>query len=124
VAITHQQIGDDEDLAREVLVVGHSIAPCLASFTDGSEEQKNGISILKRVYRDIAGVDAQRGSRMVKSQRIGPAAVDYGGVTSAFEGDPTRALRALCASGSARALPVGSFPAERPLGRTWPEKYE
>lgn len=117
--ITHDKLGSDEDLAREVLVVAHSIAPCLASFPDDSEEQKNAIAILRRVYRD----SETRGSRMIKAQRIGSAGVDYADVASAFEGQPTSALRALCAAGAASGKPRASFPTERPLQRLWPETY-
>lgn len=120
--ITPSQVGADEDLAREVLIVARDIAPCLDSFTDGSEESKDALAILKRVYKTIA----ERGSRMVKSQSIGPARVEYDtSVETAFEGRPTRALRALCAAGAASAAgaPRGSFPQERPIGRIWPERY-
>ena len=116
--ITHSEIGTDEDLAREVLVVANSIAPCLSSFAEDSEAKKNAVSILRRVYRDAE----ERGSRMIRSQRIGSAGVDYADVESAFEGQPTRALRALCAA-TVGGLPLGSFPAERPLQRLWPESY-
>lgn len=117
--ITHDKLGTDEDLAREVLVVAHSIAPCLASFPDDSEEQKNAIAILRRVYKDSEA----RGSRMIKGQRIGSAGVDYSDVASAFEGQPTKALRALCTVAPTLGLARGSFPAERPIQRLWPESY-
>lgn len=117
--ITHDKIGDDEDLAREILVIGRSIAPCLASFADDSEEQKNAIAILRRVYKELGG----RGSRLVKSQRIAQASVDYATVSSAFDGDPRNALRALCTAASAAGQPRGSFPTGRPLAGLWPETY-
>ncbi|QZY52918.1 hypothetical protein [Leucobacter tenebrionis] len=117
--ITHDMVGTDEDLAREVLLVARGIAPCISSFADGSEEQKDAIAILRRVYKDITA----RGLRFVKSQRIGSAAVDYGAITSAFDGDPTRALRALCSSTNGQGLSLGSFPKERPVSRIWPERY-
>ncbi|MGW9270796.1 hypothetical protein [Microbacterium sp. NPDC055599] len=117
--ITHDEIGNDEDLAREVLVVANDIAPCLSSLAGESEERKNVVSILKRVYRD----SEMRGSRMIKGQRIGSAGVDYSDVSSAFEGQPTRALRAICAAARGTGLARGSFPAERPISRLWPESY-
>lgn len=121
MAITHDTIGTDEDLAREVLIIGHDIAPCISSFVDDSEDQKNAIAILRRVYKDLAG----RGSRLVKGQRIGSASVDYADIESAFDGQPRRALRALCAAGSSSepGHSVGSFPLERPIARLWPERY-
>ncbi|MDI9889970.1 hypothetical protein [Microbacterium sp. IEGM 1404] len=117
--ITHDQLGDDEDLAREVLVVAHDIAPCLSSLATDSEQQKNALAIIRRVYRDTL----DRGSRLVKGQRIGSASVDYADIASAFEGQPTRALRAICAARKANAAPRGSFPTDRPLQRLWPEHY-
>lgn len=120
--ITHNMIGSDEDLAREVLVMARSIAPCLSSFSDESEEQKDAVAILKRVYREAE----DRGSRNVKSERTGTGAVEWV-VRSAFDGDPRLSLRALCAAAavaaSAGGQPLGSFPTERPIIRLWPEKY-
>lgn len=117
--ITHDQVGTDEDLAREILVIARDIAPCLSTLADDSEEQKDALAILRRVYKDIAG----RGNRLVKSQRIGPAAVDYGNVESAFDGQPRRGLRALCGTTAGAGLSRGSFPSGRPLARLWPERY-
>lgn len=116
--ITHDQIGSDEDLAREVLVVGRDIAPCLSSFPDGSEEQKDALAILRRVYKTLA----QRGSMLVRSQSVGSASVNYAAIDSAFDGQPRRALRSLCAAVSVEGHSVGSFPPERPISRLWPER--
>lgn len=118
--ISPSDISTDEDLAREVLAEARSIAPCVLSLDEQqqSEEWKTAVSILKRVCADVQ----VRGSRMVKSQRIGPAAVDYAEVVSAFAGSPTRGLRALCGTTGGGGLPLGSFPSERPIGRLWPEK--
>lgn len=118
--ITHDLIGADEDLAREVLVIARSIAPCLSTLSEESEEGKNAIAILKRVFKEVTA----RGLRSVKSQRIGSAAVEYTSVSSAFDGDPRTALRALCAAASGGGMPRGSFPADRPISRLWPEKNE
>lgn len=119
MAISWNEIGTDEDLAREVLVVARDIAPCIFSLADDSENQKDALAVLRRVYKHIAG----RGAEYVKSQRVGPAAVEYREIDSAFDGQPRRALRALCAPASAAGHSVGSFPAERPIGRLWPETY-
>jgi hypothetical protein len=116
--ITPDKIGADEDLARELLVMARSIAPCISSFSDESEEQKNAIAILKRVYAECE----DRGSRNVKAERTGTGSVEWV-VRAAFDGDPSRALRALCADASTAGQPVGSFPAERPISRLWPETY-
>lgn len=117
--ITHDKLGTDEDLAREVLIVARDIAPCISSLADGSEEQKDALAVLRRVYKDIAA----RGSRFIKGQRIGPAAVDYADIHSAFDGQPGRALRALCTTPSAAGAPRGSFPLERPIAKIWRESY-
>lgn len=117
--ITHDQLGNDEDLAREVLVIAHDIAPCLTSLEPESEAEKNALAVIRRVYGDALA----RGSRMVKGQRIGSASIDYADIASAFEGQPTRALRAICSARKASGAPRGSFPTERPLQRLWPEHY-
>lgn len=112
------QLGADEDLAREVLIIGRDIAPCLDSFPDDSEAQKNALAILRRVYTDLAS----RGSMFVKGQSIGPARVEYAAITSAFGGQPERALRALCGAATVGGLSVGSFPPPaRVITQMWPE---
>jgi hypothetical protein len=116
--ITPNKVGADEDLARELLIMARSIAPCISSFPDDSEEQKDALAILKRVYLECE----DRGSRNVKAERTGPGSVDWV-VRSAFDGDPRTALRALCAAASTAGQPVGSFPVERPIERLWPETY-
>lgn len=119
--ITHEMIGNDEDLAREILIVGRDIAPCIAGFAKDSEDEKNAIAILKRVFAALSS----RGSMLVKGQRIGSAAVDYADVKSAFAGQPTRALRALCPAGASQPAghSAGSFPTDRPVSRLWPELH-
>lgn len=118
--ITHTQVGPDEDLAREVLIIARDIAPCIDSFDAESEDAKNALAILKRVYKTAAA----RGSQMIKGQSIGPARVDYDtAIRSAFSGQPTRALRALCGAAAAGGAPRGSFPVEKPISRLWPERY-
>lgn len=120
MTITHSKVGTDEDLAREILVNARAIAPCIFTFDDESEEQKDALAILRRVYRDVAA----RGSRSVATQRIGTAAVGYDtAVKSAFQGDPGRNLRSLCGAASDAGMPIGSFPSARPLTRLWPESY-
>lgn len=119
MTITHDAIGDDEDLAREILVVARGIAPCIFSFADDSEDQKNALAILRRVYKHVHG----RGATYVKSQRVGSAGVDYREIDSAFDGQPRAGLRALCTGGQTAAHSMGSFPSDRPIGRIWAERY-
>jgi hypothetical protein len=114
-----------EDTARRVLAVARSIAPCLDSLTDGAGEQdpkprSDAIAILKAV----GNIGAARGSQLVKSQRVGPAAVEYN-VGSWFSDDDRAALRGLCSelSTDSSGHPVGQFPASSKLvSRMWPEE--
>lgn len=119
MAITPADIGGDDDLARRILVRARSIAPCIDSFADDSEEQKDAIAILKGVASEAAA----RGARFVRRQSVGPASVDYGPASSWFHADDISALRALCALSGGGALPVGSFPKpSEQITRMWPEK--
>lgn len=114
----HEIGTDDEDLAREVVVVALDIAPCLAGLETGCEEHLNAIAVLKRVFKTIQ----RRGDRMVKSQTIGAAAVTYMDIESAFDGQPRRALRAICgASRGTTGHSRGSFPKGGLVPRIWPE---
>lgn len=117
--ITHDQVGTNEDLAREVLIIARDIAPCISSLEADSEDGKNALAVLRRVYKDTLA----RGSTLIKAQRIGPASVDYSTVSSAFEGNPTRALRAICQARRKPAHSLGSFPTDRPISRLWPEGH-
>lgn len=119
MAISWSDIGTDEDLARELMVIARGIAPCLSSLVDESEEWKDARAILRRVYKHVTG----RGARYVKTQRIATASVEYTDLESAFDGDPRRGLQSLCTSTAARGHSVGSFPAERPIAALWPETY-
>ena len=110
--------GVDENVARRLLVAARSIAPCIDSFTDGSEEKKNAIAILLGVLAEAP----TPGSRRVRAQRIGSASVDYWDAATWLPQDRSD-LRSLCASAVVPGLPVGSFPAERPISRLWPETY-
>lgn len=119
MAITPTDIGGDENIARRVIVLAKSIAPCIDTFADESEEKKDAIAILSAV----AGEVKLRGARNVVAQRQGTASVTYD-VGSAFTSDDRDALRALCgATSSSIGQPVGSFPTGRPVGRVWPEEY-
>lgn len=98
--------------------MARSIAPCIFAFAEGSDEHKDALAILTRVYAE----SGDRGSRNVKSERVGPGAVEWI-VRSAFDGDPRIALSALCGCAPAGNAPVGRFPTERPVSRLWPETY-
>ena len=110
-------IGGDEDLARRILVRARSIAPCIFTFADDSEEAADAIAILRGVFAEAPAP----GSRRVKSQRVGGAAVDYELGGGLFTTDDIGLLRALCASTPTGGVPVGSFPPAGILTRLWPE---
>ena len=117
--IVHNDIGSDEDLAREILIVARGIAPCISIFEEDSEEGRDAVAVLRRVYKTLAA----RGSQMVKSQRVGSASVEYADIESAFSGQPARALRSLCSASAERgAHSQADFPADRPISRVWPER--
>ena len=115
--IIHTDIpGVGEDVARRITVAARSIAPCIDSFPDGSEEQKNAIAIL----RGVAAEAPTPGSRRVRAQRIGSASVDYWNADTWMPEDRS-ALRSLCSAAPSGGNPLGSFPVSRPIDRVWPE---
>lgn len=116
--IRPDQIGTDEDLARRVLVRARYIAPCIDSFADDSEEQKNAIAILKAVVAEIP----TPGSGRVRTKSRNGTAITYTDPGSWFSADDTTSLSSLCGSPTLPGLPVGSFPEGRAFQRTWPEE--
>jgi hypothetical protein len=118
VAIAPTDIaGVDQDVARRVIAEARSIAPCLDSLA--GEPRYDAIAIIKGIAVEGAG----RGSRLIKSQRMGPGQVEYFDVASWFSAGDRAALRALCTDGSTDpvGLPVGSFPLDQPFDSIWPE---
>ncbi|MEO5919929.1 MAG: hypothetical protein ABIQ01_02185 [Pseudolysinimonas sp.] len=112
--------GVAEDLARRILVTARSIAPCLDSLEDEAGEdtpklKSDAIAILKGIAKSGGR------SHLLKSQRVGPAAVEYN-AGSWWADDDRAALRSLCALASTGGLPIGEFPAtSKALTRMWPE---
>jgi hypothetical protein len=106
--------GVDSEMARRIIAVARSFAPCLDSLTEGN--RTDAIAILTGVANEAL----DRGARHVKSERIGPAAVEYTSAVSWFSGDDKAALRALCGAASTGGLPIGSFPRPGIIGRLWP----
>lgn len=117
MAITHNLLGDDEDLARRVLVRARFIAPCIDSFADDSEEQKNVLAILRAVIAEIPAP----GSGRIRSKSRNGTSVSYADAGSWFSADDVSALRSLCGA-TVGGLPVGDFPADRPISAIWPER--
>lgn len=117
MAIRPEDIGTDEDTARRVLVQARTIAPCIDSFEQGSEDQKNAIAVLKGV---IAELPAPGSGRTTQMSRNGTS-MSFAQIRSAFEGDPTVQLRALCGGGPTAGHSAGSFPKRSVLEHVWPE---
>lgn len=118
--INPDEIDTDEDLGLRILAYTEPIAPCLQTLAEDSLERKKAVALLKGIATEIR----VRGPRVVKSQAVGPARVDYVPVSSVITDDDRAALRALCgASVSPSAAPRGSFPLERPISGIWPETY-
>lgn len=122
--IKPDDIGGDVDLARRVIVIARSIAPCLDSLEDGSGEddpkyKSDAIAILKGVVAHVV----KRGSTAVKSQGIGSARIEYVVSGSSFSDDDRNGLRSLCsAAPSSTASSQGSFPPpSRVVAHLWPE---
>jgi hypothetical protein len=117
--ITPEDIpGVNEDVARRIIIAARSIAPCIDSFADETEEKKNAIAVLRGVAAEVPA----EGSRRVRSQRIGQASIEYQDAKTWLPED-RELLRSLCAKAAPAGLPVGSFPTDRALQRLWPETY-
>lgn len=108
--------GVDELTAHRILAVAHSIAPGLDSLE--GEPKNRAIAVLRGVAADVL----PRGSRRVKSQRIGPASVEYFDAASWFTDDDRAALRGLCQSAPSGGMPIGQFPRPGILKNLWPEE--
>lgn len=116
--ITHNELGVDEDLGRRIIRRARIIAPCLATIDVNSEDGKDAIAILKGVIAELPAI----GSRRTRSvSRNGTSMSFETAIASAFDGDATDSLRALCGAIPSQALPMGSFPKEAAFGRVWPE---
>lgn len=110
--------GVDEDVARRIIVAARSIAPCIDSFEDETENKRNALAIL----RGVANEAPAPGARRVRSQAIGSARVDYWDAET-WSTQDRRDLRSLCTAPAPTGAPRGSFPRERPVSRLWPETY-
>lgn len=109
--------GVDTTLARRILSVARSIAPCVDSLE--GEPKANAVAILQ----GVAGEAKARGSRLIASQRIPSAQVTYRDVGSWFSDDDRAALKAICGAVSSAGHPIGTFPAAASaFGRIWPEE--
>ncbi|MEN0021993.1 MAG: hypothetical protein AAGC61_01840 [Microbacterium sp.] len=117
--ITPTDIGGDENTARRVLVLARSIAPCIDSFPDESEQKLDAIAVLKGVLAELPAP----GARRTRSLSRNGTAMSFADLDSAFDSDARTSLRALCSASAdpAPGIPLGSFPNDRPFARVWPE---
>ena len=116
MAITPADLGGTDDVARRVLVLARSIAPCIDSWEPTSEVGKDAIAVLKGVIAELPAP----GSARVRAQARNGTSVSLADMRSAFSTDARESLRSLCGCGGG-GLPAGSFPSERPFSRLWPE---
>lgn len=120
MSITPDKLGGDEDAARRLLVLARSVAPCIQTFPDGSEDQKDAIAILKGALAEVPAA----GSARTRSMSRNGTSISYDPVTTAFSQDARDSLATLCAAAADRtdqAMPVGSFPTAPVVERVWPE---
>jgi len=119
MAITPEDLGVDEDLARRVLIHARIIAPCLDTLADDSEAKKDALAILRGIVADVGG----RGSRFVRSQGVLGASVSYERAASYFEPADRAGLQSLCGiTPTASVLPRASFPRPGLVTKIWPER--
>ena len=112
--------GVDEGLALRLIGVALTIAPCLDNLVNDTRAKKTAIAILREIAKD----SKVRGSRVIKSQRAGPASVEYVSTASLFSDDDRASLRNLCAPGATDAGPIGRFPPpSRAACQMWPEEH-
>ncbi|MDF2917715.1 MAG: MPMin1 gp44 [Microbacterium sp.] len=113
-------IGGDKDLAIRLILRARQLAPCLPEFDDDTPERTAVVAILKGVAARAASI----GTGTIASQGRNGTNRSYRDVRSAFFPEDISGLRLLCPDGATqptRAMPVGSFPTERPLSKLFPE---
>lgn len=120
MSITPAKLGGDEDTARRVLLQARSIAPCIQSFPDDSEDQKDAIAVLKGVIAELPAA----GSARTRSMSRNGTSLSFDPVVTAFTQDVRDQLATLCDAAGSRtdgAMPIGSFPTAPVVERAWPE---
>lgn len=119
--VTPQQLGPDTNLARRILIEARRLAPWLRTAGEGSELQADVLAILDGVYKRAKDI----GTGVVASKSRNGTSQSLRDIRSAFFSEDVRNLRSLdpaATDAPARgALPVGSFPTDRPLSRLFPE---
>ncbi|MFK4760301.1 hypothetical protein ACI3KS_05135 [Microbacterium sp. ZW T5_45] len=121
MTMTPNDIGGDESTARRVLVLARSIAPCIDSFTEDSEQKKDAIAILQGVLGELPAPGSKRTTQLSRNG----TSMSFRDIASAFDDDARASLQALCSAPTSGAQPgtviAGSFPKARAFERVWPE---
>ena len=118
MAITPEDIGGEENLARRILVRARDIAPCIDSFEKDSELWKDAVAVLKGVLGELPAP----GEARLRSMSRNGTSITVEMIGSAFDVmDAAASLRSLCGARSSGAHSMGSFPLERAFERVWPE---
>lgn len=118
--VTPDDLTGDPNDAVLIIMRAKELAPCLPSFDDGTDEHKAVLAVLMAVAKRAASI----GTGTIASQSRNGTSRTYRYVRSAFFPENISALRMLCPDGTAPsqgALPVGSFPIDRPISRIFPE---
>lgn len=118
MAITPEDIGGDESVARRILVRARGIAPCIDTFEKDSEPWKDAIAILEGVIGELPAP----GEARLRSMSRNGTSVTLEQIRSAFDVlDAEASLRSLCGATGTSGHSAGSFPVERAFERVWPE---
>jgi hypothetical protein len=118
--VTPEDLGGDQDDAVNIILRAKELAPCLPEFAEDTPERTAVLAVLKAVVKRAASI----GTGTIASQSRNGTSRSYRDVRSAFFPENISALRMLCPDGTAPsqgALPVGSFPTDRPISRIFPE---
>jgi hypothetical protein len=116
--ITPAEFTADEDLGLLLLLRAADVAPQVRSVVDDSVEKKTAIAVLRRVAKRAA----EAGTGAVDSMSRNGTSMRLRDVGDSFNARDLRDLRLIFGIAEpAHVGPLGSFPAERPLSRIWPE---
>ena len=106
MAITPEQISDDQQLGLRILAWAEPVAPCLQNLDEA--QTTRAIAILKEVAVKAASRPAG-----VKARTVGDWSQTYfsdAEMQSVFSADDRAALRAMCGASVAGRGPRGHFP--------------
>jgi hypothetical protein len=117
--VAPEEIGGDQDLAVRLVLRARELAPGVPEFAHFASERTAVLAILKGVYKRAAEI----GTSVIASQGRNGTTRSYRDIRSAFFPEDISGLRSLAVDGAPApsALPVGSFPKDRPLSKLFPE---